>query len=504
MKFQFTKNHLTQLDTDLAVVQVFSTEDKKIVLQKSDGGAEIDQALQGGLSALLIKKGFSGKLGESYVVPSFGKIKPRMILVLGAGPKKSFSLEVLRQNAGTMVSVAKEYKAATIAGVMESASIGSFASAERLRAFAEGSTMASYTFDLYKTEDRKQKAEDRKIEPIFYLVATGNTKPLQTAAEQGSTVGHAVNLARTLTDLPPNILTPTELGKWAQKHCHAKNVTCKVMGLKEIKAEKMGGILAVSQGSAEPPSFIHLHYKPAKKSKTSIALVGKGITFDSGGLNIKLREMEAMKMDMAGSASVVGVFSVLAALKPNFEVHGFIASSENMPSSNAVRPSDIITMRSGKTVEVLNTDAEGRLVLADALDYALQFKPSFIVDAATLTGGTLYALGEKCTSILGNNDGWIKKIIKAGKKAGEPAWQLPLIQDYKRAFKKGPADLTNIGTTKASTISGALFLEEFVKETPWAHMDIAGTAWVTDCSGYFSKGATGVPARTFIYFLMGW
>ncbi len=499
MKFQFTKLKLAELDVDLVAVQIFETSDKQITFQKTDGGTDLDKALDGALTKLLQAKGFAGKEGESYLLPTFCKIKPRYVLILGAGTKKSFSLESLRKNAGRIVTVANEYKAKSAAGVIETKTVGGSAAPERVRAFAEGIEIASYNFDQYKS-----KKEKLPTLTTIHLVSGGNTKPLQAAVEQASAVAAGVNFARLLTDLPPNVLNPTTFGKRIAENCKGKGITCKILGLKEIKAEKMGGILAVSQGSLEPPAFIHLHYKPTKKSKTKIALVGKGITFDSGGLNIKVREMEAMKCDMAGAASVAGTFLAMARLQPDVEVHGFIASSENLPSGTAFRPSDIITMRSGKTVEILNTDAEGRLVLADALDYSLQFKPDFIIDAATLTGGVLYALGELYTGVLGNDNAWVQKVIKAGKKAGENAWQLPLIQEYKKGLTKSPADLANIGVSKAGSITASLFLEEFVGGTKWAHMDIAGTATLSEPIAYCSKGATGNPVRTFLYLLMDW
>ena len=266
----------------------------------------------------------------------------------------------------------------------------------------------------------------------------------------------------------------------------------------------MGGILGVGAGGAIPPRLLELHYKPAVKPKKTVALVGKGITFDSGGLSLKpAQNMETMKMDMAGAATVLGVFSALAALKPPVEVWGYMAVAENMPGGRATKPGDILKTYSGKTIEVLNTDAEGRLVLADALAYAASKKPDLMIDIATLTGACVVALGSSVSGVLGNSSRLVQAILKASEASGEKFWEMPLVKEYKEDIKSKVADVKNIGSrrSEAGTIIGGLFLQEFVDSAPWAHLDIAGPAWVDSDQPYCPTGATGHPVRTLLHYL---
>lgn len=505
MEFRFTKDPLEKVPAELVFVVCFEKESEKLVsttLQKSDGGEALDKVLDSQISKTIRAQKFSAKEGESLLFNTFGKTKARALLVVGAGTEKNFSLETLRRIGGKVTQAVNNIKGDSVGVVVEPATIKGMPASERLQAFVEGVLLANYSFDCFK---QKEKQVPKTLQ-TFWFHSKGNSKSLQSACETAQIMAEAANVARDLTNRPPNDLTPTMLAEAALAQAKAnKNISCKVFGPKEIKSQKMGAILAVSQGSKEPPRFVHLSYKPVGKSKGKIALVGKGITFDSGGLNIKTRDQEYMKFDMAGAAAVVGVFHALAKLKPKVQVEGFIAAAENMPSGSAIRPGDIIKTRAGKTVEIVNTDAEGRLVLADALDYALEFKPNYMIDMATLTGGAAYALGELWTPILGNDKQLVDRLLKAGKKAGEPSWELPIVQDYKKGYLKGPADLKNSGSgSKASTIAGALFLEEFVKKNKWVHMDIASTVWADEPTFYYTmEGATGNPVRTILYFLMG-
>jgi leucyl aminopeptidase len=321
---------------------------------------------------------------------------------------------------------------------------------------------------------------------------------------QGEVVAESTNFARNLGNSPALDMTPQILAKFARE-IHAKHkIGVNVMGEKEIKVEKMNAFLSVAKGSVEPPVFIHLHYKPARKAKAKVALIGKGITFDSGGISIKpARGMEQMKDDMAGAAAVLAVMKAVATLKPQVEIDAYVPACENMPAGNATKPGDVIKARNGKTIEVISTDAEGRMILADALSYAADKKPDYMIDLATLTGACVYAVGEKYAAVLGNDDRLIQKLKKSGERAGEPVWQLPLEHEYKKGLTKGIADLRNIGSSKADTINGALFLEEFVNETKWAHIDIASTSWTDEDLPYAPRGCTGAGVRILIDFLMG-
>lgn len=504
MNFQFTKEPFEKIATDLLFVLCFQKEGGKespATLQKNDGGQALDKIFSGAIGRALERQKFSGKEGEALLVNTLGKIRAGAILVMGGGPLKKFSAETARRIGGKTAQTANTVKAVSAAFMLEGGKVGGVPPQERLQAFAEGIVLANYRFDRYKTE----KGKNPPALKTFFIQTKGDTKPLQGAVQTAAVLGEATNFARDLVNAPANDMTPTDLGKaalaLAKKY---KNISCTVWGPKQIASQKMGGILGVSQGSVEPPAFIHLTYTPPKKSKTRVALVGKGITYDSGGINIKMRNQELMKIDMGGAACVLGVFEAIAKLKPAVSVEGFIAASENMPSGSAIKPGDILKTRSGKTIEVVNTDAEGRIVLADAIDYAKECKPTYMIDFATLTGTAVYAVGEICTPVLGNDRKLVEKILAAGKKAGEMAWELPLIPEYKKGYMNGPAHIKNSGSSSmAATICGALFLEEFVGENKWAHMDIAFTSWSKPNSCYAMEGATGTPVRTIVYFLFG-
>lgn len=505
LEFKFTRESIDRIAADLVFVVVFEKgggeKPSFASLRKSDGGDTLDKTLDHVLSKTMREQLFAGKEGETLLFHTFGKIRPKYVLIVGAGSLKKFSNESLRRIGGKVTQIAGKIKASSLAAQIESQDIKGAKAEDRLRSFVEGCLLANYQFNQFKTKKEEKKPPLKTL--MFQF--KGKSNRLEGACLEGQIIAEGANFARDLTNLPPNILTPAQLGKealgLAKKY---KNISAKVFSPEEIRDQKMGALLAVAQGSKTPPAFIHLKYKPQAKSKNKIALVGKGITFDSGGLNIKQKDQELMKFDMAGSAAVLGIFKALGELKLKIAVEGFIPAAENMPAGNAYHPSDIIKTRSGKTVEIVNTDAEGRLALADALDFALESKPSYIIDMATLTGGAAYALGELWTPLLGNDRTLIHQLMAAGKKAGEPSWELPIIQDYKKGYLKGPADLKNAGSgTMASTISGAIFLQEFVKENKWAHMDIASTAWADEPTNYYTMvGATGNPVRTILYFLM--
>lgn len=500
MNFNWSSELLENSDADLVFVTLFQKEKEEKPTLQADGGQTIDKILGGEVSKLIAAQEFKGKEGETLLVNTLGKIKPKYLLIVGVGKLKDFSLESVRRLGGTVASHAKCLKAKSIAGVLENKSVKSFSPEKRLQVFVEGALLAGYSFSRKKKEEKKSSVQTCTFH------AKGNAKRLQEACAMGQVIATSVNFTRELVNRPPNDMTPTQLAKEALALAKQnKKLKVRVLGPAEIRKEKMGGLISVTQGSNEPAAFIHLKYEPTAASKTRVALVGKGVCFDSGGLNIKTREMEIMKIDMGGAASVLGVFHALTHLPIKVAVEGFIPACENMPSGTATRPSDIITTRSGKTIEIMNTDAEGRVILADALDVAQECKPTYIVDMATLTGGAAYAVGEVITPVLGNDQKLIDKIIKASEPAGEPMWQLPLFQEYKKGYTNGPADIKNSGAkTRASCIMGALFLEEFVGENKWAHLDIASPAWAEYTRSYQQKDmATGAPVRTLLNFLMG-
>lgn len=506
MEIQLSQTALAKTPVDLVFVcatQKTSKEKTEGVLSTTDFGTELDKCLENEIGNIMKDQEFSGGLGETLLIPTFGKIKPKYVLVIGSGNSDSYNLDVSRKLAAAVVQAANKIKAKSAAGFLEAKSFQSFSPAARLQAFAEGASLTDYLFEHFKEKKRQKKNTLQKI-----LIQTkGDTRKLAQSATLGLHIAEGTNVARELVNLPANIINPKTLAEEAKNMAKKyKNISCRILTGKELEKEKMFAVIAVGQGSAVPSHFIHLKYKPSKKVKTKVAIVGKGITFDTGGYNIKTRKMEEMKHDMGGAAAVLGLFDVLGKIKPNVEVEGFVAAAENMISGNAMRPSDIISSRSGKTIEILNTDAEGRLVLADALDYVCDQKPDYMIDIATLTGGAAYALGELITPVLSNNKKLWEKLKKAGDLAGECSWELPLFQEYKKGYKNGCADLKNaFSGTMASTIAGALFLEEFVKPgVAWAHMDIAYTGNNEKPLPYFpTVGGTGNPVRTLVYFLMG-
>jgi leucyl aminopeptidase len=326
---------------------------------------------------------------------------------------------------------------------------------------------------------------------------------VEKAIEVAQKVAPGIYLARDLTNEPASVSTPSYLGQQATKLLKGHGIKGEVWGVAKIKAAKMAGLLAVAQGSIEEPRFIKLVYSPSGKAKKKIALVGKGITFDSGGLSLKPPgSMETMKRDMAGGATVMGVMSVIAQLKPQAQVIGYVPATENMPSGTAQRPGDIIRYSNGKTVEVLNTDAEGRLILADALIHAARDKPDVIIDLATLTGACVTALGNQIAGLFSNNDELAAALLQCSQESGEPLWRLPLVKEYKEDIKSSVADIKNTGSGSAGAIAAALFLQEFVNDVPWAHLDIAGPSFTGKDNGYIPKGATGFGVRTLVRYVM--
>lgn len=504
MDIQLTKTSLAEIEADMAFVgatQKVSGEKTEAVLGTADGGLELDRKLGGLLSTLIKDQEFSGGAGETLLVPTHGKIRAKYVLVVGCGKTDGLDLEAVRRFAGAAVQAANRIKAGSATGRLEPKPICSMTPAARLQAFTEGAALADYLFEHFR---EKKSQKQNNLSKIF-VNAEGNATPLEAAVKKGLQTARGINYARELTNLPANIINPKTLAGEAKKlAARHKNISCRVLTGKELEKEKMFAIMAVGQGSATPPHFIHLKYTPPKKSKVKVAIVGKGVTFDSGGYNLKLRKMEEMKQDMAGASAVLGLFEALGTLKLPVAVEGFVAACENMVNGSAYRPSDIIRSRSGKSIEVLNTDAEGRLVLADALDFASDQKPDILIDMATLTGAAGYALGELITPVFCNDSKLWGRLKKAGELAGEPSWEMPLFQEYQKGYKNGPADLKNAGSgTMAGTIAGALFLQEFVKPgIAWAHMDIAFTAVTEKPLPYCTpKGGTGVPVRTLLYFM---
>ncbi|HSA58449.1 MAG TPA: leucyl aminopeptidase [bacterium] len=465
-------------------------------------GRDIDRKLGGTLSRIIKTEELKGKAGETRSVSTLGKIPAANVLLIGLGDPSDGpqAAETLRKAAARLVKNGNRLRAKTVA--LEDADPCRKKAAAPLRgqAVAEGAVLASYSFDVYKKPNAKKTVQN-------IVVLTPDATRVAAGFRKGTIYAESTNFARDLINLPANDMTPRrmvqEARNVAQKAARGSGLRLKILGEREIRRLGMGCYWAVSRGSVEPPALIHLHYRPKSRPRKKIAIVGKGVTFDSGGLSLKTAQgMETMKDDMSGSAAMLAVMKAVSALKPNVEIHGFAAMTENMPSGSAGKPGDIVRAMNGKSVEILNTDAEGRLTLADAVAYAQKQKPDLLIDVATLTGACVIALGELCSGILGNNQVLIDRLILAAKAAGEKVWQLPLIEEYKDELKSSAADLKNVGGRWGGTINGALFIQEFIDaKLPWAHIDIAGPSWTEKELDFGPRGGTGHIVRTLLEFI---
>ncbi len=469
-------------------------------------GREIDRKLGNALSKILKTEELKGKAGETRLVSTLGKIPAANVLLIGMGEPTDAhqASETLRKAAARLVKHGNRVHAKTVA-LEDADPCRKKASAPvRGQAVAEGAILASYSFDAYKKPGPKKTVQN-------VAVLTPDASKIAAGFRKGTVYAECTNFARDLINLPANDMTPRRMAQEARKvvrsAARGSGLRLRILGEREIKRLGMGCYWAVSRGSVEPPAFLHLHYRPPGNKKTrprkKIAIVGKGVTFDSGGLSLKTAQgMETMKDDMSGSAAMLAVMKAVAQLKPNVEIHGFAAMTENMPSGTAGKPGDIVRAMNGKSVEILNTDAEGRLTLADAVTYAQKQKLDLLIDVATLTGACVIALGDLCSGILGNNQTLVDRLIGSAKAAGERLWQLPLIEEYKDELKSSAADLKNVGGRWGGTINGALFIQEFIdSKLPWAHIDIAGPSWTEKELDYGPRGGTGHIVRTLLEFV---
>jgi leucyl aminopeptidase len=467
--------------------------------------AAIDRSLGGVIAAAVGSGDFKGKAGQQVLAYPDRRRKAKRVLLWGMGDAKAIDAEALRTAAGTAVSRAAGARSARVALVVPP--LGAGTDPESCQALAEGAVLGGYRFDAYR---EKKNDETSRVKAVTLLVPRGqDLRASREAARFGVIIAESQNAARELSNLPPNVLSPEQLAQEARTVAREVGLSVHVFDVPELERRKMGAILAVGGGSARPPRLIALEYAPkgAKKARPALCIVGKGITFDSGGISIKPAQgMDEMKHDMSGAATVIGVLRACALLALPVRVVGVIGAAENLPDGTAYRPGDIVTAASGKTIEVLNTDAEGRVVLADALHHAkTEYEPAAIVDLATLTGACVVALGRWASGLFGSHKGLIEALRAAGEKTGELAWPMPLLDGHKREIKSEVADIKNSGGRNAGASTAAAFLSQFVGETPWAHLDIAGTAWTTSATGgYQPRGATGVGVRLLLEMLRNW
>ena len=478
-----TTRPIGDLDADFLVIPVFENDDLK-------GERDLDRASGGEYSAAVKRGAFSGKLYEQLFTPISGdRWKARRALWVGLGPRTELTTEQLRRAATIAGLAARQRRFGSIALVVRSSPAVPVRRA--VQALAEGAVLANYEGTSYKTSDDSITWLDR-VE--IRVAGDADAK----AAERGRVLAECTNVARALSNEPGNVLTPREFADRAAKLARTADLKVDILDEKKIASLKMGMLLGVARGSSEPPRLVVLQYEPKKTAhKAVLGLVGKGITFDTGGISIKPSEnMDKMKDDMSGGAAVLCAMMAVARLRAPVRCIGIIPTTENMPGGRAMKPGDILTSAEGKTVEVLNTDAEGRLILGDAMWYARRLGVTHLVDVATLTGACVVALGKTTSGLFGRPATWVEQVRRASERAGDRSWPMPLFDDYKDLLKSDIADFTNTGGRAGGAISAAVFLKEFAGDLPWVHMDIAGTAWAEEPKPYQPKGATGVGVRT--------
>jgi leucyl aminopeptidase len=469
--------------------------------------AALDRALGGRLAAALRTGDFRGKPAESLTLYPDGSIAARRVLLVGIGDEAKVDAEALRRAAGNAVGAALGRRAEQLAIAVPS--LRRLRAPAAARALAEGAVLAGYRFDAFR-----EKGEDgpRALRALALVCDDpGAARGARRGVATGVTVAECVNLARELSNQPGNELPPAALAAEAQRVAKEVGLRCRVLGPDELQKRKMAAILAVGMGSAHSPRLIVLEHgaraaRGARRNRPTVCLVGKGITFDSGGISIKPAQgMGEMKHDMSGAAAVIGTLRAAAVLKLPLHVVGVIGAAENMPSGTAYRPGDIVRAMSGKTIEIVNTDAEGRVVLADALHFArTEFEPDAMIDLATLTGACVVALGNWCSGLFGNDEALIERVRRAGEASAERVWPLPLWDEHKQHVKSRVGDLKNSAGREAGAITAAAFLAYFAEGTPWVHLDIAGTGWTEKAAPYQTPGATGVGVRLLVQALESW
>lgn len=487
----------TALQTSLLVLFHFEGDRAPVGAAK-----QVDARLSGQISRVLVEGDFRGERDETLVLyPRQGELGAERVLLVGVGKRDAYTVDRLRQAFGAAARHAQRLRVTAMAAVLDipdelSPELGDALAAQ---AAVEGALLGAWELRELKTST-EEPAGRAELES-FSLVARddGEAEALRSGAAHGRATARAENLARQLATRPGNIATPTHLAETAQRIAREHRMRITVLNRDAIEREGMHALLAVARGSNEPPCFIVLEYRGGEGDTAPLALVGKGVTFDSGGISIKpAQKMEEMKYDMSGAAAVLGAMQAVAELGLRAHVVGLIPATENLPSGRAVKPGDVIRSHAGKTIEVINTDAEGRLILADALSYAQRYRPEAMLDAATLTGSVVIGLGNHAIGLMGNRDELVDEVRAAGERTGERCWPLPLWAEYRRQLDSPVADLQNVGGRPAGTITAGWFLREFAGDVPWAHLDIAGTAWRDEDRPYLRKGATGVPTRLFV------
>ena len=487
-----------EADVQALAVAVFKDE-------KADEGIlkDLDAGAGGVVRSILEAEEMKGKEGESayvHISADGGGLKAKRLLLVGVGAREDYKAAQVSQFAGLVARTLRSRNVKSI-GLVPRLEGGDAARAAK--AAVEGAIIGLFEPDKYRTVEK----EERSVERLTVVVEGADEEAVRAAAESGRVVGESVNFTRDLANEPGAYMTPTIMAERAQQIAQEFGLEVEVLDQPQLEEMGMGAFLSVARGSEQPPKLMVLKYMPDGKSSVGdgeeyLALVGKGITFDTGGISLKPGEnMELMKYDMTGGATVLGVMRAVAQLKPPIPLLGVVPATENMPSGKATKPGDVVRAMSGKTIEVINTDAEGRLILADAVSYAKKLGATKVIDMATLTGAVTIALGDVNTGIMGTDQALIDEVIEAGREVGEKFWQLPLDKEYSKQIKSDIADIKNVGGRKAGTITAAAFIKEFADGISWAHLDIAGTAWGDEAKPFRAKGPTGIAVRTLLNFI---
>ena len=460
--------------------------------------AAVDKALDGAISQLMTEGEIKGKPNEVTVLHTLGKIPPKRVVVVGLGKQTDFKLNRVRTVVAVACRELRNLGVKRAATIVHGAGAGGISSEKAAQVITEGAVMGLYTFRRHMTEKPESKSKEMQ-ELLIVERVEAKVAELERGIHCGRVIAQATNTARDMINEPANYMTPSDMAEAAHRLAGEQGLECTILEKDEMARMGMGGLLGVAQGSQQPPKFIVLKYKGDGASTKTLGLVGKGITFDSGGISIKPAEsMGEMKGDMAGGAVVMMTIKAIAELKLKLNVTALIPATENLPSGTALKPGDVLKALNGKTIEIISTDAEGRLILADALSYARKLELSPLIDVATLTGACHIALGDYCTGAFTNNQELVDRVLDAGKSAGEYVWQMPMYEEYKEQNKSDVADIKNSGGRYGGAITAAQFLAEFSEDTPWVHLDIAGTARQESDRGHRVKGATGVMVATLI------
>ena len=496
MEIRVAAQEITKVDSEAMVVNLFEGVEKP-------GGAtaSVDAALDGALTRLIADGEIKGKKGQVTLIHTLGKIAPARVAVLGLGKVQELTLETVRHGMGEVSRALRRTSGQRVATILHGAGAGGLTPAQAAQAIVEGSILGLYTFNKYK---RDQDGSPERRELAIAEPDKAKLKEVQRGAEMGRIIAESVCLARDMVNEPANCMTPTHMAEVARRVAKEGGLEVAILDVEEMEQLGMGALLGVARGTAQPPKFIILKYQgDAEHPERVLGFVGKGVTFDTGGISLKSAEgMAAMKTDMSGGAAVIAAMRALSLLKPAVNVTGLVPASENIPSTTAQKPGDIVTALNGKSIEVENTDAEGRLLLADALAHGRKTGLSPMVDVATLTGAISTTLGTVAAGAFTNHQPTLDRLLKSAATAGEKLWQLPMYEEYKEQNRSEVADVKNTGGRSAGSITAALFLAEFAEDTPWVHLDIAGTARANSTKGHLVKGGTGGPVRTLIQFAL--